>query len=60
MPASWQGGDIMSDITHSKPGLGGRVAVVGAGIALIAFPFTALLLIFAAFFALRPRVPWQY
>lgn len=50
----------MSDITNSKPGLAGRAAVVGAGIALIAFPFTAILLVFAAFFALRPREPWQF
>ena len=50
----------MSDITDSKPGLGGRAAVVGAALALIAFPFTAILLIFAAFFALRPRELWQY
>ena len=40
--------------------IGKKAAAIGAGIALIALPFTALLLIIAGFFALRPREPWQY
>lgn len=42
----------MSDIAK-------RAAALGAAASLVVLPFTAILLVLAGFFALRPREPWQ-
>lgn len=42
----------MSDIAK-------RAAALGAAAGLVVLPFTAILLVIAGFFALRPREPWQ-
>lgn len=46
------GGEHMSDIAK-------RAAALGAAAGLVVLPFTAILLVIAGFFALRPREPWQ-